>query len=313
MPHSGSITVITPERSQRGLAYAIAAYALWGAVPAYFLLLAPAGATEIVAWRIMFSLVFCAILLTVTRGWPAFLAILRQPRLVLITGLAGALIYINWQVFVLAALNGQILESALGYFINPILTVLLGVVFLKERLRPAQWVAVSISAVAIVVMSVGLGVFPWISLSLALSFGLYGLIKKQAGPRIDAITGLTLETMWLVPVASVILIVVASTSGIVFGTVSGMHTTLLALAGVVTALPLLLFAAAARRLTLVTIGMVQYLTPVLSFLFAVLIMKESMPVERWIGFGLVWVALIILSADMIRQADLRRRGRRTRP
>jgi chloramphenicol-sensitive protein RarD len=295
-------------RQRSGVLYAVGAYALWGGIPLYFLLLAPAGGVEIVAWRILFSLVFCALLLTVTRKWSVFAAVVRQPRLMLATGLAGVLIYANWQLYVVGVLNGQIVEAALGYFINPIVTVLLGVLFLRERLRPLQWVAVGVSTGAILVLLLGLGSVPWLALGLALSFGLYGLIKKRAGVSLDAVTGLTLETLWLVPVASVILIIVASTTGIVIGTVSPAHTVLMMCAGIVTAVPLLLFASAARRLSLVGLGLIQYLTPTLQFLLGVFIMREAMPVERWIGFTLVWVALVILTWDLIAHGRAARRS-----
>lgn len=295
-------------RQRSGVFFAIGAYGLWGIIPIYFLMLAPAGGVEIVAWRILFSLVFCVILLTVTRTWRAFLAIVRQPRLLLMTGLAGVLIYANWQIYVLAVLSGHIVETALGYFINPIVTVMFGVFLLRERLRPLQWVAIGVSVIAIVVLAVGYGSMPWIALALATSFGLYGLLKKTSGAKVDAITGLTLETLWLVPVASVILVIVGATSGIVFGTVSVTHTLLLLAAGVITAVPLLLFAAAARRLKLVALGLFQYLAPVLQFLFGVFVMNEAMPVERWIGFALVWVALIILTWDLIAHGRAARRA-----
>lgn len=295
-------------RQRSGVFFAVGAYGIWGVLPGYFLLLAPAGGVEIVAWRILFSLVFCAILLTVTRKWPAFMAVLRRPRLVFATGLAGALIYANWQIYVLAVLDGKIVETALGYFINPIVTVLLGVFLLRERLRPLQWVAVGVSAIAILVLAVGYGSIPWVALALAISFGLYGLLKKKAGVSVDAVTGLTLETLWLLPVASVILVIVGATTGIVFGTVSPGHTALLLSAGVVTAVPLLLFASAARRLSLVGLGLIQYLAPVLQFLFAVLIMREDMPIERLIGFGLVWVALGILTWDLLAHGRAARRA-----
>jgi chloramphenicol-sensitive protein RarD len=285
-------------RQRSGVFFAVGAYGLWGIIPVYFLLLAPAGGVEIVAWRILFSLVFCVILLTVTRKWRAFMAVLRKPRLVLATGLAGVLIYANWQIYVVAVLDGKIVETALGYFINPIVTVLLGVFILRERLRPLQWIAVGVSAIAILVLAIGLGSAPWIALALALSFGLYALMKKRGGVSVDAITGLTLETLWLVPVASVILVIVGATSGIVLGTVSPGHTALLLAAGAVTAVPLLLFAAAARRLSLIGLGLIQYLAPVLQFLFGVFIMHEAMPTERWVGFALVWVALVILTWDL---------------
>ena len=162
-------------------------------------LLAPTGPWELVAWRILLSLGFCAILLTVLRGWGRLAAIMRQPRLLILTAVAGALIYVNWQVFILATLTGHVIETSLGYFINPIVTVVLGVVVLRERLRATQWIALGIAAIAVGVIVVGYGAFPWIALSLAFSFGIYGLVKKRLGPAVDAVSGLTLETLWLVP------------------------------------------------------------------------------------------------------------------
>ena len=190
----------SPARTRgAGLALAIGSYVLWGFLPAYFVVLAPAGPFEVVGWRIVFSVVFCAILITATRGWGRFAALLRDRRSVLVLGIAGALIWANWTVFVLATLSGQVVQGSLGYFINPIVTVLLGVIVLRERLRPAQWVAVGVSAVAVVVIAVGYGQFPWISLALAFSFGLYGFVKKRIGGQVDAVSGLTIETAWLTP------------------------------------------------------------------------------------------------------------------
>jgi chloramphenicol-sensitive protein RarD len=276
---------------------------MWGFLPAYFLLLLPSGAFEIVAVRIFFSLVFCALLITVTRAWPAFLAILRQPRLLFTMGLAGVLIYVNWQTYVIGATSGQVVETALGYFINPIVTILLGVIILGERLRVMQWVALGISVVAVGVLTVGFGSVPWIALILAFSFGLYGFVKKRVGPSVDAVSGLTLETLWLLPVAVVQAIIVAATPpGLAFGSSGAAHVVLMIGAGVVTAVPLLLFASAAKRLPLVYMGFIQYVAPILQFLFGVFIMREPMPTERWLGFGLVWLALIVLTVDMIRTA-----------
>lgn len=296
------------ERS--GLVYAVAAYALWGGLPLFFLLLQPAGAFEIVAWRILFSLVFCAVIITVTRKWRSLTAILRQPRIVLTIGVAAAFIYINWQVYVFATLNGQVIEAALGYFINPIVTVLLGVLFLRERLRRAQWIAVGISVIAVVVLAINYGSLPWVALALPISFGMYGLIKKRVGGAVDAVSGLTLETAWLVPLATGQLVAVGATAGLTFGTVSLPHTLLLVSSGVVTAVPLLLFAAAARRLPLVYIGLIQYLTPVLQFVVGAFLLGEDMPPARWVGFGLVWVALALLSVDVLATTGRARRARR---
>ncbi|MDD7945744.1 EamA family transporter RarD [Microbacterium sp. NE2HP2] len=289
------------ERSLGGI-YAFSAYVLWGFMPLYFLTLAPMGPFEVVSWRILFSLVFCAILLTVLRAWGKLIAILRTPRLVLWTIVAGLLIYVNWQVFLISTLTGHVIEGSLGYFINPIVTVLLGVLVLKERLRVAQWVAIGIAAVAVGVIVIGYGAFPWIALTLAASFGTYGLVKKQIGPSVDAVSGLTLESLWLAPVAIVQAIIVAVTGGLVFGSVSPGHTALVTLAGIVTAVPLLFFAAGARRSSLTVIGLLQFVAPILQFITGAWILGEPMPLERWIGFGLVWLALVVLSVDSLRAA-----------
>ncbi|PRY67598.1 chloramphenicol-sensitive protein RarD [Glaciihabitans tibetensis] len=298
------------DRLSKGFGFAVAAYGLWGVLPIFFLLLAPAGAVEIVAWRVLFSVVFCAILLSVTRGWARLRAILADRRTTLSLGLAGGLILVNWLVFIFAALSGHVVEAALGYFTNPIVTVLLGVFVLREKLRPLQWAAIAISAVAVVVLALNYGAFPWIALALACSFGMYGLVKKRVGGKVDAISGLTIETMWISPIAIGMLIVVGSTAGLTIGTVSALHTTAMVATGVITAVPLLLFAAAARRMPLVHLGLVQYLAPILQFLIGVFVLGEDMPPARWAGFAIVWLALIVLTVDMLvasragRQASL---------
>lgn len=293
------------ERS--GLIFAVLSYGLWGLMPLYFIALEPMGPIEIVALRILLSLLFCVLLLTVTKGWMRFVALLRNKRLLWTMSIVGVLIFINWQVYVYAAITSQVVEAALGYFINPIITILLGVIFLREKVRPVQWVAVGVSGVAVIVLAVGLGTVPWIALTLAFSFGLYGFMKNRVGGRVDAVGGLTLETLWLAPVAIGQLIFVGMTGGIVFGTVSTGHTIVALLAGVVTALPLLLFAAAARRIPLIYMGFLQYFTPFAQFLVGVVILNEPMPLERWIGFALVWLALLILTVDMVRNARFVRR------
>lgn len=286
------------ERTLGGI-YAFTAYLLWGFLPLYFLLLMPIGPFELVAWRILLSLVFCALLIAVTRSWSRIAAIFRQPRLLGLTALAGGLIYINWQVFILGALTGHVIETSLGYFINPIATVLLAVLVLRERLRITQWIAIGIAALAVIVIIVGYGAVPWIALTLAASFSVYGLVKKRVGPSVDAVSGLTLESLWLVPVATVILIVVGASTGIVFGSEGALHTVLLSLVGVVTAVPLLFFAAGARRTSLTVIGLLQFVAPILQFIIGAWVLQEPMPLERWVGFGLVWLALIILTVDSV--------------
>lgn len=289
-----------------GVLYTVGAYLIWGLLPLYFVLLKPIGPWELVAWRVLLSLVFCALLLTVTRGWGALIAIMKQPKLLGLTALAGALIYINWQVFVLATLSGQVVESSLGYFINPITTVLLGVLVLHEKVRRLQWVAIGIAALAVVVIIVAHGTFPWIALSLTASFGVYGLVKKKIGPAVDATSGLTLETLWLVPVAIVILFFVAQDGGITYGSSGALNTLLVSFAGVATAIPLLLFAAGTRRVDLTLVGMIQFITPVMQFLVGWLLLGEPMPPERWAGFVLVWIAIAVFLVDIALAA---RRGR----
>lgn len=289
-----------PSSSRAGLSFAIVAYGLWGVLPAYFLLLKPAGPFEVVAFRILMSLVFCVLLITVTRGWPRFRQLLRDRRTLLLMAAASVAIYINWQVYVIAALDGQVIEASLGYFINPIVTVLLGVLVLREKVRVPQWVALGIAFVAILVIAIGYGSVPWIALALAFSFGAYGLIKRVVGPTVDAVGGLTLETAYLAPLATVQLVLVATVGGgIEFGQNGAAHAIAMLFAGVVTTVPLLLFAAGARRIPLVALGLTQFLAPVLQFLFGWLFLHEEMPLERWVGFALVWVALVVLTVDMI--------------
>lgn len=304
------MTLETTTRATRtaGVAYAGAAYLLWGILPLYFLLLAPTGPWEVVAWRVLLSLVFCLLLLTVTRGWTALRVIIRQPKLLGWTALAGVLIYVNWQVFVIGTLTGHVVETSLGYFVNPITTVLLGVFVLKERIRRLQWAAIAIAAIAVVVIVIAYRAFPWIALTLTASFGLYGLIKKKIGPAVDAVSGLTLESFWLIPIAVVQLILVAQTpTGITMGANGWVHALVLAFAGVVTAVPLLLFAAGTRRVNLTVIGMIQFVTPVMQFILGVVVLNEPMPAERWAGFVIVWIAIAVFIVDLLLAA---RRGHR---
>ena len=285
-----------------GAMFAFLAYLLWGFLPLYFLALLPSGPWEIVSWRVILSLVFCLIALAVMRGWKAFGVILRQPRLLAWTGLAGLLIFVNWTVYLIGTLTGHVVEASLGYFINPIVTVLLAVLVLHERLRAAQWVAVGIAFIAVLVIVIGYGSFPWIALTLAFTFGFYGLVKKQIGPSVDAVSGLTLESAWLTPFAAALLIWVGMTTGVTFGTAGIGHALLLACAGAVTAVPLLLFAAGARRAPLSVLGLLQFVAPILQFIIGVWVLGETMTLERWIGFALVWVALVVLTVDQFAHA-----------
>lgn len=298
----------TDRISPSGLGFAVSAYVLWGAMPIVFFSLKESGAIEIVAWRIVLSLVFCAALLLVTRGYVRVVAIIRDRKTFWSLGLAGALVVVNWLIYVYASLNGHIVEASLGYFTNPIVTVLLGVLVLRERLRPLQWVALGISAVAVLVLAIGYGSFPWIALGLAFSFGLYGLVKKSVGRKADALGGLAVETAFLTPIAIVILLVLSANGDLTVGTAGTGHTILTLSLGAITAIPLILFAAAARRLPLTYMGLAQYLAPILQLVVGVFIFHEAMPPERWLGFAIVWVALAILTFDLFRHSSRTRLG-----
>jgi chloramphenicol-sensitive protein RarD len=291
---------VTQHQDRWGLPLGIGAYLLWGGMPLFFPLLQPAGAVEIVAHRIVWSLLFCLIALAALRQLRDFRAALRSPRVLGALATASVLIVVNWVVYVYAVLTDRVLDAALGYFINPVVTVLLGVLILRERLRPVQWIAIGFGVAAVVVLSTGLGGLPWISLCLALTFGLYGLVKNRVGRTVPALPGLAVETAVATPFALAYLVWLGG-SGTFTGHGAG-HSLLLMSTGVITALPLLMFSAAARRLPLSVIGMLQYLAPAIQFLVGLLVFGEHMPAARWVGFFLVWVALVLLTADGIRQA-----------
>jgi chloramphenicol-sensitive protein RarD len=290
-----------------GAAYGLLAYGIWGLFPLYFAALRPAGAWEILSHRVLWTLLLCSVILLVRRdlGW---LRLLReQPRLALGVSVAAVFIGANWVIYVAAVLADHTTEAALGYFLNPIVTVALGVFVLGERLRRLQWVAVGIGAVAGIYLSVAAGSLPVIALALALSFGMYGLVKKKVGVSLQAMHSLAAETMVLGPVAAVLLVVLTARGDTTFTGHGGWHTTLLVLAGVATAVPLLLFAAAARRVPLVTIGLLQFITPILQLLCGVLLLGEHLSGTRWIGFGIVWLALALLTVDSLRNLPSRTR------
>ena len=293
--------------TRRGTAYGAGAYALWGLFPLYFHALAPAGAWEILAHRIVWTLLFCLVLLGIRRdvGW--LRPTLGRPRTLGAITIAGLLIAANWVIYVAAVVSHHVTEASLGYFLNPIVTVALGVVVLRERLRPLQWLAVGIGLAAGVYLTVDSGRPPWIALSLAMTFALYGLMKKRIGASLGALQSLTSETIVLAPVAVGVLVWLGVSGGTTFTSDAPVHPTLLAVSGVVTAVPLLLFAAAARRVPLVTIGLLQFVTPVLQLLCGVLLLGESMSPARWLGFAIVWAALALLTVDSVRSARGRAR------
>lgn len=271
----------------------MAAYAIWGLFPLYWGLLKPAGALEILAHRIVWSLLTVTILLVALRRWSWFRTAGRKTLLALVAG--GLLIAVNWYTYIYGVNSAHVVETALGYFINPMVSVLLGVVVLRERLRRTQWVALGIGALAVVVLAVDYGQPPWIAITLAFSFGLYGLCKKVAGA--PPIEGLTAESLVTFLPALGYLWWLNAAGDATFGHVSAAHTALMVGAGVLTAGPLLLFAGATNRVPLSTMGLLQYLTPTLQFLCGVTVLGEHMPAARWAGFGLVWIALVVFSVD----------------
>ncbi len=294
----------------RGALYGFLAYLAWGLFPLYFHALAPATAFEMLAHRIVWTLLLCLLVLAVTRDVRWVAPLLRRRRFLGGIGIAAVLIAVNWTVYVAAVAAGNVTEAALGYFLNPLVTVGLGVVVLGERLRVLQWVAVAVGLAAAVYLSVAGGRVPWVALTLAVSFALYGLSKKRLGESLPALHGLTVETVILAPVALAIIVWLGVTGTQTFTTQTPLHPTLLVLSGVVTAIPLLLFAAAARRVPLVTIGLLQFVTPVMQLLCGVLLLGERMSAQRWAGFALVWVALAILTLDSALSARRRRAGAR---
>lgn len=295
----------TQPTDTRGILIALVAYVLWGAFPVYFKLLDIAGPLEIIGHRVLWSFLFCLLGVVAWRALPELRAVLRSPRLRSGLILAGVLVTVNWLVYVWGVLNDHIVDAALGYFINPLFTVTLAVLVLHERLRPAQWAAVGIGAVAVIVIAVGYGQIPWVALALAISFGLYGLVKNRVGGKVSPLVGLTVETSALAPIALGYLLWLQVTGTGTFTGNGTLHTTLLASAGIITAIPLLLFAEAAARIPLSMIGLIQYLTPTIQFAFGVWINHEVMPLPRWIGFGLVWVALIVMTVDSLHAARQR--------
>jgi chloramphenicol-sensitive protein RarD len=292
---------------RRGYLLGLAAFTLWGFFPLYLKLLRPASPAEILAHRIVWSVVFVALVLAVGRRWRGLADLLRQPRRLGGITIAAVLIGLNWGTYIYGVNSDQIVETSLGYFINPLVTVALGVVILRERLRPAQWAAVGVGAAAVAVLTVDYGRLPWIALTLAGCFALYGLVKKQLG--LPAAEGLLAESAVLAPAAAVYLAWLAAHGRLVFGTVSPGHTALLVAAGAATAIPLLCFAGAANRIPLSAIGLLQYVGPVLQLGCGVLIFHEPMPPARLAGFALVWAALAVFTWDGIRNARRNARAR----
>ena len=292
--------------ARRGFLLGVAAYGIWGLFPLYWPLLEPAGAVEILAHRILWSCLTMGLLVLALRRTDVVRSIATDRRTRSILTLAACLITVNWAVYIWGVNNGHVVETSLGYFVNPLVTVLMGVFILGERLRRGQWVALAVAGLAVLVLTLDYGRPPWIALALAFSFGSYGLCKKQANA--PAIESLTFETMVIGPAALAYLAWLTWHGGSNFADHGPGHSLLLMTAGIVTAVPLVCFGGAAIRVPLVTLGLLQYLTPVLQFGLGVLYFHEDMPPGRWAGFGLVWVALMIFTFESLRH---RRRSVRT--
>jgi chloramphenicol-sensitive protein RarD len=289
--------------ARSGFLAGLAAYLLWGLFPLYWPLLEPAGAIEILAHRIVWTVVFVAGLLALTHGfrWVRHLG----RRKVALLALAAALITVNWGAFIYGVNSGHVVETSLGYFINPLVTVALAVGVMGERLRALQWLAVGLAAAAVVVLTAAYGRLPWIALTLAFSFGLYGLVKKQAG--VGGTQSLAVETAFLAGPALACVLWLEGTERGTFATEGAGHALLLVGGGLVTALPLMLFGTAAVRIPLVTLGLLQYLAPIMQFVIGVAVYGERMPLTRLAGFVLVWIAVVAFSYDSLR-AQRRRRA-----
>ena len=281
----------------KGIIYAASAYVLWGLLPLYWKALQDVPAGQILAHRIAWSLVFVGLILTARHNWGWLRGAVRQPRIVLTFVLSGILLGINWFTYIWSVNAGFIVETSLGYFINPLVSVLLGYLILKEKLRSTQWLALSVALAGVLYLTFSYGAFPWIALTLAFSFGTYGLIRKTAA--LNSAEGLMMETAVLfVPAVGFLLLQEFRGTGAFAH--DGLPTDLLLIgAGVVTSVPLLLFASGARRITMTSLGLLQYIAPTLQFLIGVLIYHEAFGLDRIVGFGLIWLALILYSIESL--------------
>jgi len=295
MPHDDS--------KRTGILLGLAAYAIWGFMPLYFKPLAAVPPAEIVAHRIIWSLIFLGVLATLWRRWPAIRAALATPRVLTTLVVTALLIAVNWLVYIYAIVSGHVLEGSLGYYLNPLVNVLLGVVLLKERLTRPQVFACLLAGAGVAVLAAGAGTGLWISLTLAISFASYGFLRKVA--PVDALEGLWVETAILAPVSLVWVLLLQARGDAGFGAFGIGTDALLVLGGAVTAIPLLLFTAAARRLPYSTLGFLQYIAPSLQFLLAVLVFGERFTTAHAVCFGAIWAALAIFSVEGLRAARAR--------
>jgi chloramphenicol-sensitive protein RarD len=286
------------------LAHGIAAYVLWGAVPVYWKLMVEISPIEILAHRVVWGMLALLAIVQIAHAWPSVRAAVADRRTLAMMALSGSLLLVNWGTYIFAVTSGRIIEASLGYFINPLVSVGFGTVILHERLRRLQWLAIALALTGVAIQSWRVGHVPWISLVLAASFGSYGLVRKLA--RVESLAGSFVETTVVVPVAAAYLGVLAVHGHGGLGHASiGMQLLLLS-TGIVTAVPLVLFTSAARRLPLSTIGFLQYLTPSGQFILAIALYHEPFARDQWLAFGLIWLGLIAFTIDLVRRARLSR-------
>lgn len=306
---AGAVTAGT--RSGAGLAMVVGCYVLWGFFPLFFRLLDAAGAVEIIGHRVLWTLATCLVLVAVRRGWSRLRTVLTTPRLLGTLTVAGFLVTANWLIYVYGVNAGHTADAALGYFINPLVTVALAAVFLGERLRPAQGISIALASVAVLILVAMQHSLPWVSLGLALTFGFYGLVKKRVSSRVDALTGLTVESLVVAPVALVYLGRLQATgAGAMQGPeASPLLLVLLLLAGPLTAIPLLLFGAGTARVPLSVVGLSQYIAPIMQFLLAWGVFHEEISTARWIAMCFVWAGVAVFAVDLLRQLARRPRVR----
>ena len=285
-------------RRSSGLLYGLGAYGSWGLFPAFFPLLAPAGAFEVLAHRILWTLAFMAVFIVIVRRVGDLRTI--SGRVWLLLALAALLISVNWAVYIYAVTNGHVVDAALGYFVTPLVSVAIGVLLFREKLNKVQFVALVIAVVAVLILAVQVGAPPWVALALAFSFGIYGAVKKlvPTDPRVSV----GVEAALVAPLALAYVIAIQAGGDGEFVSNGPWHTVLMVVTGPLTAIPLLCFAAAAQRLPMVTLGLLMYLNPVMQMTWGLVVGHEPMPPARWLGFGLIWVALAIFSLDAVRQA-----------
>lgn len=285
------------QQTRQGVLFALAAYFIWGIAPAYFKLIDYVPANEILTHRIIWSFFFMILLISVSRQWNTVRAACRNKTKLLLLAVSAILIGSNWLTFIWAVNNHHMLEASMGYFINPLVNVLLGMLFLSERFRRMQWVAVALAFSGVAIQLWQFGSIPYISLILAFTFGLYALVRKKIG--VDSQTGMLIETLWLLPIAAIYLFFIADTTTSHLGQNTMSLNLLLVAAGVVTTVPLLFFTAAATKLRLSTLGFFQYIGPTMMFVLATVFYGETIGKEKLITFGFIWAALIIFVFDAL--------------